>query len=78
MEFEVIGEITAVETIDAGSSIREIDRLRKVYGTGRWRKMKGIATVRLPDDTLREAEIHWYESHGIGKREFKIKRLLPE
>lgn len=78
MEFEVIGEITAVETIDVGSSIREIDRLRKVYGTGRWRKMKGIATVRLPDDTLREAEIHWYESHGIGKREFKIKRLLPE
>jgi hypothetical protein len=78
MEFEVIGEITAVETIAVGSSIREIDRLRKVYGTGRWRKMKGIATVRLPDDTLREAEIHWYESHGIGKREFKIKRLLPE
>jgi hypothetical protein len=78
MKFEVIGEITAVETIAVGSSIREIDRLRKVYGMGRWRKMKGIATVRLPDDTLREAEIHWYESHGIEKKEFKIKRLLPE
>lgn len=76
MSFEVIGKITNVETIAVGASIREIQRLRRVYGTGRWRKLKGRATVRLPDGTVHEAEVHWYEAHGIGKRELKIKYLL--
>ena len=75
-EFEIGGEITDIETIAVGSSIREIARLRKLYGKGRWRKLKGVAMVRLPDEMLSKAEIHWYEAHGIGKRELKIKRLL--
>jgi len=78
MGFEIIGDITDIETIAAGSSIREISRLRKFYGRGRWRKIKDVAIVRLPDNTLRKAEIHWYEAHGIGKKEVKIKRILPE
>ncbi|MCD6554990.1 MAG: hypothetical protein J7M16_13385 [Anaerolineae bacterium] len=76
MDFEVIGEITNVETIAVGGSIREIARLRKVYGAGRWRKLKGIAMVRLFDGTICEAEVHWYEAHGVGKKEIKIKRIL--
>ena len=78
MEFELAGDITDIETIAIGHSIRGLARLRKFYGRGRWRKLKGKATVRLPDKTLRKAEVHWYEAHGIGKRELKIKRLLPE
>lgn len=78
MEFEVVGDISGVETISSGSSIREIARLRKIYGTGRWRKLKGFAVVRLPDGTYRRAEIHWYEAHGIGRQEIKIKRVLSE
>ena len=62
-----------VETIAVGSSIRDLRRLVKVYGEGRWRKVKGIATVRLMDGSLRKAEVHWYEAHGIGKKEFKLK-----
>jgi hypothetical protein len=76
--FEVVGEITDVKTIAVRSSIREIARLRKFYGKGRWRKRKGRATVRLSDGTLCLAEIHWYEAHGIGKQEMKIKRILTE
>jgi len=76
MGFEIIGEIADIETIAVGSSIREITRLRKVYGSGRWRKLKGTAMIRLSDGTVCEAEIHWYEAHGIGKREIKIKRIL--
>jgi len=76
MVFEIIGEVTDVETIAVGSSIREIARLRKTYGPGHWRKIKGIATVRLLDGTVYEAEIHWYEAHGIGKKEYKIKRIF--
>ena len=75
-EVEVITEITDVETIAVGRSIREIDRLQRMYGSGRWRKKKGLATVRLPDDTTVFAEIHWYEAHGIGKKDFKVKRIL--
>jgi hypothetical protein len=78
MSFEVIGRITNIETIAVGSSIREIARLRKVYGTGRWRKLKGMALVRLFDDMICEAEVHWYEAHGIGKKEMKIKYILWE
>ena len=76
MEFEIVGEIAHVETFAAGSSIREIARLRKIYGRGRWRKRKGVARVRLPDGATRLAELHWYEAHGIGRKEFKIKRYL--
>jgi hypothetical protein len=78
MTFELIGGITDIETIAIGNSIRDIRRLRRLYGAGRWRKLKGIGTVRLPDGTIAEAEIHWYEAHGIGRREIKIKRLLEE
>jgi hypothetical protein len=76
MYFEVVGEITDIETIAVGSGIRDIERLRKRYGLGRWRKLKGIATVRLTNGRLRRAEIHWYEAHGIGKKRLKIKRFL--
>lgn len=62
-----------VETIASGSGLREQGRLIKRYGPGRWRKLKGVAHVRLVDGTLRLAEIHWYEAHGIGKIEFKLK-----
>ena len=78
MGFEIIGEIRDIGTIAVGASIREIVRLRKLYGPGRWRKMKGIAQVRLPDEIECKAEIHWYEAHGIGKREVKIKRIFWE
>jgi hypothetical protein len=74
----IIGEIADIETIAVGGSIREIERLRKAYGQGHWRKRKGNAMVRLPNGTYRQAEVHWYEAHGIGKKEFKIKRLLTE
>jgi len=75
-DFEIIGEITDIETIAINTSIREVRRLRKMFGRGRWRKLKGVATVRLPDGVKRRAEIHWYEAHGIGKRKLKIKRYL--
>ena len=76
MWFEIVGTISSVRTIAVDNSIHSIARLRKIYGKGRWRKLKGIATVRLPDGKACKAEIHWYEAHGIGKKEFKIKRLL--
>jgi len=76
MHFEILGEISAVETIATGAGIREIARLRKRYGRGRWRKRKGIAEVRLVRGEIVAAELHWYEATGIGKREFKIKRFL--
>ncbi len=76
MYFDILDEITYVETIAADSSIREVARLRKVYGPGRWRKLKGIGTVRLENGFITKAELHWYECHGIGKKEFKIKRYL--
>jgi hypothetical protein len=76
MYFKIVGHITHVETFAVGSSIREIARLRKLYGRGRWRKRKGIARVRLEDGSVHLAEVHWYEASGIGKRELKIKRFL--
>ena len=78
MSFEIIGEITDIETIAVGSSIREIARLRRVYGPSRWRNLKGMAMVRFADGTICEAEVHWYEGHGIGRKEAKIKRILWE
>ena len=76
MHFDIIGEIENVETIAVGSRIRELPRLEKMYGSGRWRKMKGEATIRLRNSRVVRAEIHWYEAHGIGKKEFKRKRYL--
>ena len=76
MHFEILGEIAEAETIATGSSIRELARLRKRYGRGRWRKRKGVAEIRLRGGEIVRAEVHWYEATGIGKREFKIKRLL--
>ena len=73
MDFEIIGEIVEVETIASGRGVRDRARLQKQYGKGKWRKLKGVANVRLTDGTTRLAEIHWYEAHGIGKKEFKLK-----
>ena len=75
-EVEVIGEITEIEIIAIGNAIRELDRLQEKYGRGRWRKLKGLASVHLSDGTTWFAEIHWYEAHGIGKRDIKVKRIL--
>ena len=76
MYFQILGEITDVETIATGSGIRELARLRRRYGRGRWRKRKGTAQVELAGGVVRLAELHWYEAAGIGQREFKIKRYL--
>ena len=75
--FEVIGDIKDIETIAAGERIRDIEWLRKTYGSGRWRKLKGVALIRfLENGEECEAELHWYEAHGIGKVELKVKALL--
>jgi len=76
--FEILGKIEKIETIAVGKSIRQLKRLEKFYGKGRWRKLKGIAKIKLKDGQLCIAEIHWYEAHGIGKKEFKIKRIIRE
>jgi len=78
VDFEIAGELRSVETMAVGRGIRELARLRKFYGRGRWRKMKGLATIRLSNGRIVDAELHWYEAHGIGRKEFKIKRLLPK
>lgn len=78
MKFEVVGQITHIEVIASGSGVRVRRYLRKIYGPGRWRKLKGIATVRLPNGALRKVEVHWYEAHGIGRKDIKIKRYLEE
>ncbi len=76
MHFEVVGDIAQVETLAVGRRIRELSRLQKMYGKGRWRKLKGIARIRLPSGSIRKAELHWYEAHGIGRKEIKRKRYL--
>jgi len=76
MHFEIIGEIKDVEIIALGGRIGNIMRLRKQFGRGRWRKLKGVASVRLANGVVRKAEVHWYEAHGIGRRKTKIKRFL--
>jgi hypothetical protein len=76
MDFTIIGKITDIENIAVGNDIRELPSLQKRFGRGRWRKLKGIAYVRLFDGTTRLAEIHWYEAHGIGKKRMKVKRYL--
>jgi hypothetical protein len=76
MKFKIAGPILDIETFASGSSIREISRLRKTYGRGRWRKCKGIAQIQMADGSRRLAEIHWYEAAGIGRKELKIKHLF--
>jgi hypothetical protein len=76
MDFEIIGELSSVETIAVNLSIRENVDLKARYGGRRWRKLKGIGTIRLANGNVRRAEVHWYEAHGVGKRKTKIKRLL--
>lgn len=76
MHFDVVGEITAVETIATGRGIRDLPRLRKRLGSSRWRKLKGVAVVRIAGGEIRRAEVRWYEAHGIGRVRMKIKRFL--
>ena len=76
MQFEVIGDITDVEPIAVGKSVRIRQLLVKRFGKGRWRKLKGLGRVRLPDGTIRGAELHWFEAHGIGRKKMRIKRFL--
>jgi hypothetical protein len=73
IDFEIVSDITGIETIATGTGVRDRARLRRQYGGGRWRKVKGIAYVRLLSGKIRLAEIHWYMAHGIGKKEFKLK-----
>lgn len=76
MSFEIVGTITNIEIIAVGTAIHDIGRIRQQFGRGRWRKLKGDATVRLSDGAVRQAEVHWYEANGIGRRRMKIKRFL--
>ena len=76
MNFDIVGEVTEVETIAVSGSIRILPVLRRRFGRARWRKRKGFATVRLADGTIRQAEVHWFEAHGIGRRLMRIKRFL--
>ena len=76
MHFEIVSEITDIQSIAVGTRIKDIARLRRHYGRGRWRKMKGTALVRLASGRIRLAELHWYEAHGIGRKEVKRKRYL--
>lgn len=76
MRFEILDDIRDVETIATGQGVHVRRRLNLIHGKGRWRKRKGVATVRLDDGTVHDAEIHWFEAHGIGRREFKIKKIL--
>ena len=78
MDFELLGEIRNIERVARGRGLRVKRFLRQRYGGRRWRKLKGTATVRLVDGRIREAEIHWYEAHGVGRKGFKIVRFFPE
>jgi hypothetical protein len=76
MTFEILGEITDIEVIAVSQGVKIRRQLERTYGRGRWRKMKGNATVMLADNTIFKAELHWYEAHGIGRKDFKIKRII--
>jgi len=78
MKFEIVGQIRDIEVIASGPGVRALRYLRRAYGRGRWRKLKGVATIRLLNGDLRKVELHWYEAHGIGKRDIKIKHYLDE
>ena len=77
-EVELLSEVTAIEVIAAGTSVRQRRALSRAYGVGNWRKLKGLATVRLPDGFVVLAEVHWFEAHGRGRVDLKIKRTLKE
>jgi hypothetical protein len=76
MRFSVLGEVSNIEVIARGTGIRDRARLRKAYGQGRWRKLKGIATIEYESGTICVAELHWYEAHGIGRRDYRVKRVI--
>jgi hypothetical protein len=76
VHFEILGEIIGIETVAVGRAIYDLARLRRQYGPGRWRKLKGLAMIRLASGRVRQAELHWYEAHGIGRKEIKRKRYL--
>ena len=76
MEFEIVGDIHDIERMAVHNSIRDVARLRKIYGRGRWRKLKGVARIRLQNGRIRLAELHWYEAHGVGRKEIRWKRYL--
>ena len=76
MDFEILSDITEITKIAVGSSIRDVAKLRRNYGRGRWRKLKGTARIQLPNGRIRTAELHWYEAHGIGRREIRWKHYL--
>ena len=78
MKFEIVGTIEHIETIAAGPGVKLQAYLRKTHGPGRWRKLQGAATIHLPSGHLRQVELHWYEAHGVGRRDFKIKSYLDE
>ena len=75
---KILGTLYGIEPIAIRSGIRELRNLRKLFGRARWRKLKGIAFVQLPNGTVRLCELHWYAAHGIGKRKMKIKRFIDE
>jgi hypothetical protein len=78
VDFEIIGNIEAIETIAVGSKIRVLAYLQKIHGRGRWRKLKGVASVKIPNGQIRRVELHWYEAQGIGRKDMKIKQYLDE
>jgi hypothetical protein len=75
-KIELISDLTNIEIIAVNLSIRELQNLKKQFGGKRWRKLKGIGLVRFPNGEVRQAELHWYEAHGIGKKKLKVKRIL--
>ncbi|HEY0007747.1 MAG TPA: hypothetical protein VGB55_03400 [Tepidisphaeraceae bacterium] len=75
-DFKIIPPVEKIETIAVRQNIRELENLRELFGKGRWRKLKGFATIEFPSGDRFEAELHWYEAHGIGKRKIKLKRLI--
>jgi hypothetical protein len=78
LRFEIVGRIENITTIASGTGVRIRAQLKKAHGAGHWRKMKGFATIRLPNGQVRGVELPWYEAHGIGRRDFKIKRYVDE
>lgn len=76
MKFDIVSQIEDIEIIAVGTNIRDLAYLQKVYGRGRWRKLKGKAQVKLPNGRMRRVELHWYEAHGIGRKDIKIKYYL--
>jgi hypothetical protein len=76
VDFKILSQISNIETMAAGTGIRELRRLRRMHGRGRWRKRKGVARIELQDGDIKLAELHWYEATGVGRREYKIKSYL--